>query len=159
MSTTQRRTSGTTGTREEGADGFTAEERAAIKERAQEVRAGRRRATGADGVDPDAEVRAKIAELPEPDRAMATRVHEIVRAHAPSLTPRLWYGMPAYAKDGKVLCFFQPASKFKARYATLGFNDVAQLDDGGMWPAAFALVELGQAEEQRVRELVVRACG
>lgn len=156
MSATRRRT---TGTGEEGTDGFTAEERAAIKERAQEVRAGRRRATGAATVDPDVEVRAKIAELPEPDRSMATTVHEIIRTHAPGLLPRLWYGMPAYAKDGKVLCFFQPASKFKARYATLGFNDVAQLDDGRMWPAAFALVELGEAEEQRVRELIVRAAG
>ncbi|WP_448631492.1 iron chaperone [Cellulomonas soli] len=156
MNATQRSTSTPT---EQGADGFTADERAAIKERAQEVRAARRRTSAASSVDPDTEVRAKIAELPEPDRAMATAVHEIVREHAPGLTPRLWYGMPAYAKDGKVLCFFQPASKFKARYATLGFNDVAQLDDGGMWPAAFALAELGETEAQRMRELVVRAAG
>jgi uncharacterized protein YdhG (YjbR/CyaY superfamily) len=104
-------------------------------------------------------VLAKIAEMPEPDRSIGQRLHELVRAAAPSLTPRLWYGMPAYAKDGKVLCFFQPASKFDARYATLGFQDVATLDEGVMWPVTFALTELGPEQEEKVTALVVRAVG
>jgi uncharacterized protein YdhG (YjbR/CyaY superfamily) len=141
-----------------GADGrdtasaeFTPEERAAMKERAAEARAAKRRGSKADQ-EPD--VLAKIADMPMPDRGIAQRVHEIVRATAPELKPRLWYGMPAYAKDGKVLCFFQSAEKFSSRYCTLGFNDVAALDDGPMWPTAFALAELTDAVEARIAELV-----
>lgn len=137
-------------------EGFTAEERAAMKERATEVRAAKKRGRKKD-LEPD--VLAKIAEMPEPDRAMAQRVHEIVRASAPELTCRLWYGMPAYSRDGKVLCFFQGADKFKARYATLGFNDVAQLDDGAMWPTSFALIELTDSVVASIAELVRRAAG
>jgi uncharacterized protein YdhG (YjbR/CyaY superfamily) len=141
----------------DGADGFTDEERAAMKERAKEVRAARRgSAAKADG---EGDLLAKIAEMPEADRAMAERVHAIIRAAAPGLEPRTWYGMPAYAKDGDVLCFFQPAIKFKARYSTLGFNDKAKLDDGAMWPCAYALAELTAADEDRIAELVRRAAG
>src|SRR5687768_15390288 len=133
-------------------EGFTAEERAAMKERAKELkaeeRASKNRAEGAS------EVLAKIAELPEPSRAMAARLHEIVTASAPVLAPRLWYGMPAYARDGKIVCFYQCAEKFNTRYATLGFNDVANLDDGAMWPTAFALTELTPAAEERIAALV-----
>ena len=134
--------------------GWTDEERAAMKERAQEVKAETRRGAKADG---ESAVLAKIAELPEPDRAMAERLHAIIKASAPALSPRTWYGMPAYAKDGKVLCYFTPASKFKERYATLGFNATANLDEGNMWPTAFALTELTAAEEARIGELVKRA--
>lgn len=137
-------------------EGFTAEERAAMKERAREVRAAK---PGTAKADPEEEVLAAIAALPDTDRTTAERLHAIIREVAPDLTTRLWYGMPAYAKAGKVVCFFQPASKFKTRYATLGFNDVAQLDDGAMWPTAFALTGLDAAEEQRVRDLVARAVG
>jgi uncharacterized protein YdhG (YjbR/CyaY superfamily) len=137
--------------------GFTDEERAAMRERAKELkaeeRANKNRAAG------ESAVLAKIAEMPEPDRAMAERVHEIVKASAPELSPKTWYGMPAYAKDGKVVCFFQSAQKFDARYATLGFSDVANLDEGAMWPASFALKELGAAEEARIGALVKRAVG
>ena len=138
--------------------GFTAEERAAMRERAKELkaeeRANKNRAAG------ESAVLAKIAELPEPDRAMAERVHEIVKASAPDLSPKTWYGMPAYAnKDGKIVCFFQSAHKFDARYATLGFSDAANLDEGAMWPASFALKELGAAEEAEIGELVKRAVG
>jgi len=137
---------------------FTADERAAMKERAKEVKAERRgKASGK--ADPEADLLAKIAELPEADRMLAERVHAIVTEVAPQLTPRTWYGMPAYAEGGKVVCFFQAAAKFSSRYATLGFNDVARLDDGAMWPTAFAVVELGPAEEARIRELVARAAG
>lgn len=131
--------------------GFTAEERAAMKERAKETRPRKGK------VDPEAEVLAKIAELPDDDRAIAERIHALVAEHAPSLTPKTWYGMPAYAKDGKVAVFFQPASKFKARYGTLGFNDTAALDDGSMWPTAFALTTLTAADEKRIAELLARA--
>ena len=141
-------------TRESTAN-FTAEERAAMQERAAEVRTARKRGKTAD---PDAEVLAKIAELPDEDRAMAERIHAIVREVAPGLTPRTWYGMPAYGASKAVL-FFQPASKFKARYATLGFNDDARLDDGAMWPTAYALTRVGDAEEAAIRELVRRAAG
>lgn len=134
---------------------FTAEERAAMKERAREVRSRRKNATA----DPEPEVLAKIAELPEPDRALAERVHALVREAAPHLVPRLWYGMPAYARDGKLVVFFQAAAKFKARYATLGFEQGAALDDGAMWPTAFALTELTPEVEDRIRELVARATG
>jgi len=135
--------------------GFTDAEKAAMKERAKELkaeaRASKNRAEG------DKAVLAKIAEMPEPDRTLAARVHAIVTANAPELWPRLWYGMPAYAKDGKVVCFFQGASKFDARYATLGFNDAANLDDGAMWPTTFGLKELTPAGEKKVAALVRRA--
>ncbi len=126
-----------------------------MKERAREVRTANRRGGGT--VDPEVEVLAKIAEMPGPDRAMAERVHEIVMTSAPDLTPRLWYGMPAYAMGGTVVCFFQSAEKFEARYATLGFNDSANLDDGSMWPTAFALTTLAAVDEERIGELVKRA--
>lgn len=130
--------------------GFTAEERAAMRERHRELKT----AGTADG---EADVLAKIAELPEPDRGMAERIHAIVKATAPDLSPRTWYGMPAYAKDGKVLCYFQAADRFKTRYATFGFSDVANLDRSSLWPVAFALKELGPAEEAKVAALVKRA--
>jgi uncharacterized protein YdhG (YjbR/CyaY superfamily) len=139
--------------------GFTDEERAAMKERAQELKAGGRRGKRAGEADGESDVLAKIAEMPEPDRSMAERVHAIVKASAPALSPRTWYGMPAYAKDGKVVCFFQSAQKFKTRYATLGFSDTADLDDGAMWPVAFALKELTAAEEARIDALVKQAVG
>ena len=135
-------------------EGFTDEERAAMKERAKELKGKRRGASKADG---ESDVLAKIAELPEPDRGMAERLHAIVKASAPDLSPRTWYGMPAYAKDGKVVCFFTPASKFKERYASFGFNAEANLDDGNMWPTAFALTKLTPAEEARIAELVKKA--
>jgi len=131
--------------------GFTDEERAAMKERAQELRAEARKADG------ESALLAKIAEMPEGDRAMAERLHAIITASAPALSPKTWYGMPAYAKDGKVVCFFQSAAKFDARYATFGFNDSANLDEGAMWPTSFALKELTAAEEARITELVKRA--
>ena len=135
-----------------GQKGFTAEERAAMKERVRELKAA---ASGeADG---DSVVLAKIAEMREPDRAMAKRVHAIIRAAAPALTPKLWYGMPAYAKDDKVVCFFQNAQKFKTRYATLGFSDKANLDEGALWPTGFALQELTPAAEARITALVKKA--
>ncbi|MBC7266730.1 MAG: DUF1801 domain-containing protein [Anaerosomatales bacterium] len=133
--------------------GFSDDERAAMRERAQELKAEKGKVEG------EAAVLAKIAELPEPDRDLAEQVHRIVMAAAPDLVPRLWYGMPAYAKGGKVVCFFQSASKFKARYATLGFSDAARLDEGAMWPVAFALAALTPAEEERITELVKRAVG
>lgn len=139
------------------AEGFTEEERAAIKERAREVRAGTRRGGKADKAEEERAVLAKIAEMPDGDRAIAERVHAIVKASAPELSPRLWYGMPAYAKGGKVICFFQNSQKFKSRYSTLGFNDGANLDDGDMWPTAFALTGLTPAVEERIADLVKRA--
>jgi uncharacterized protein YdhG (YjbR/CyaY superfamily) len=137
--------------------GFTADERAAMRERAQELKAAARRGARAAKADEESDVLAKIAEMPEPDRAMAQRLHAIIIASAPALSPRLWYGMPAYAKDGNVVCFFQSARKFKTRYATLGFSDKANLDQGAMWPTAFALKELTSAEEARIGALVSRA--
>ena len=137
--------------------GFTAEERAAMKERAQELKAEARRGPRADKADGESAVLAKIAEMQGPDRAMATRIHAIVKASGPTLSPRTWYGMPAYAKDGKVVCFFQSAHKFKSRYATFGFNDAANLDEGALWPVAFALKELTAAEEARIGALVKKA--
>jgi uncharacterized protein YdhG (YjbR/CyaY superfamily) len=139
-------------------EGFTAEERAAMRERAKEqkaeARANKNRAEG------ESALLAKIAEMHEPDRAMAERLHGIVEASAPDLLPKTWYGMPAYAdKDGKVVCYFQAAQKFGSRYATLGFNDAANLDEGAMWPTSFALKKLGAAEEARIGELVRRAAG
>jgi uncharacterized protein YdhG (YjbR/CyaY superfamily) len=136
--------------------GFSADERAAMKERARELKAAKARAASADA---EADVVAKIAEMAEPDRTMAEKLHALVRATAPDLAPRTWYGMPAYALDGKVLCFFQGAQKFKTRYATLGFSDRATLDDGAMWPTAFALTEWTAAVEARIGELVRRAAG
>jgi uncharacterized protein YdhG (YjbR/CyaY superfamily) len=131
-------------------EGFTDEERAAMRERVRELKAGK-----ADG---ESTVLAKIAEMPMPDRAMGERLHAIVKASAPSLSPKLWYGMPAYAnKDGKIVCFFQPASKFKVRYATFGFNDSANLDEGAVWPVTFALMELTAAAEAQIGALVKKA--
>jgi uncharacterized protein YdhG (YjbR/CyaY superfamily) len=141
------------------AEGFTAEERAAMRERAREMKASARRGSKADAADGERDVLAKIAEMAEPDRTMAERIHAIVRASAPALSPRTWYGMPAYARDGKVICFFQAASKFKVRYATLGFQPDANLDEGTMWPTAFALTELTDADEERIVAIVKRAVG
>ena len=137
--------------------GFTDEERAAMKERAQELKTAASRGPRAGKADGESDVLAKIAEMPEPDRAMAERLHAIIKAGAPALSPRTWYGMPAYAMDGKVVCFFQSAQKFKTRYATFGFSDKANLDEGAMWPTAFALKELTAAEEARIGALVKQA--
>jgi uncharacterized protein YdhG (YjbR/CyaY superfamily) len=131
--------------------GFTAEERAAMRERAQELKAEARKADG------EKALLAKIAEMPEPDRVMAERLHAIVKANAPGLAPKTWYGMPAYARDGKVVCFFQSAHKFDARYATFGFNDAANLDDGSMWPTSFALMKLTPTDEKKIAALVKKA--
>jgi len=139
--------------------GFTAEERDAMRERAQELKAeahgGRRGKKDKPGGEAD--VLAKIAEMQEPDRVMAERLHAVVKENAPALSPKTWYGMPAYAKDGKVVCFFQSGQKFKTRYATLGFNDTANLDEGAMWPVAFALKELTAADEARIVALLKKA--
>ena len=140
---------GTRSTTASGKKGFTDEERAAMKERVREMKA--------DGTDGESAVLAKIAEMEEPDRSMGKRLHAIIMASAPALSPRLWYGMPAYARDGKVVCHFQPAQKFKTRYATLGFSDEANLDEGAMWPNAFALKGLTAAEEARIAALVKKA--
>jgi uncharacterized protein YdhG (YjbR/CyaY superfamily) len=139
--------------------GFTDEERAAMRERAKEVKAGGRRGSRAGKADGESDVLAKIAEMPESDRVMAERLHALIKASAPSLSPRTWYGMPAYAKDGKVVCFFQSAEKFNTRYATFSFSDKANLDEGAMWPTSFALKELTAAEEARIGALVRRATG
>ena len=151
MTTTKTTSSGTA---------FSAEERAAMKEHSQELRTAARRGSKATKADGEADVLAKIAEMQDADRALATRIHALVTAAAPGLTPKLWYGMPAYARDGKVVCFFQSAEKFKARYATLGFNDPARLDDGAIWPTAFALTAaLSADDEARIADLVRRAAG
>jgi uncharacterized protein YdhG (YjbR/CyaY superfamily) len=147
---TQKSAKSTTATNEKS-KGFTDEERAAMKERAREVKAEK------DKADGESAVLAKIAEMPKPDRVMAERLHAIIKASAPALSPRTWYGMPAYAKDGKVVCFFQSAQKFKSRYATLGFSDEANLDKGAMWPTSFALKELTAAEEAKIGALVKKA--
>jgi hypothetical protein len=128
-----------------------------MKERAQELKAEARRGPRADKADGESAVLAKIAEMPEPDRAMGKRLHAIIKASAPALSPRLWYGMPAYAKDGKVVCFFQSAQKFNTRYSSFGFSDAANLDDGAMWPTSFALKDLTAAEEARISALVKKA--
>jgi uncharacterized protein YdhG (YjbR/CyaY superfamily) len=135
--------------------GFSAEERAAMKERARELKAEER--ANKDRAEGERDVLAKIAEMPESDRVMAQRIHEIITASAPSLSPKTWYGMPAYALDGKVVCFFTSADKFKSRYATFGFNDTANLDEGTMWPTSFALKELTAADEARIAALVKKA--
>ena len=150
----QKSSKSTTG---EAPKGFTDEERAAMKERAQELKSEARRSPGAKKADGESDLLAKIAEMPDPDRAMAERLHAIIKVSVPALSPRTWYGMPAYAKDGKVVCFFQSAQKFKTRYATFGFSDQANLDEGAMWPTAFALKELTAAEEARIRALVKKA--
>ena len=138
-------------------EGFSDSERAAMKDRAQELKAGTRRGPRAKTADGEGDVLAKIAEMQESDRALAGRLHAVVMASAPGLSARLWYGMPAYYQDGKMVCFFQSAQKFNARYAELGFNDVAKLDEGNMWPVAYALKELGAAEEARIRALLKNA--
>jgi uncharacterized protein YdhG (YjbR/CyaY superfamily) len=135
--------------------GFTAQEKAAMKERAKEMKAEAR--ANKDRAAGESDLLAKIAEMREPDRSMAERIHEIVKTNAPELFPKTWYGMPAYARDGKVVCFFQSAQKFEVRYATLGFNDTANLDDGDMWPTAFALKALTPAVEAKIAELVKKA--
>jgi uncharacterized protein YdhG (YjbR/CyaY superfamily) len=140
-----------------GSKGFTDEERAAMRERAQELKAAGRRGPRAGKADGESDVLAKIAEMPEADRAIAERLHALIKASAPALSPRTWYGMPAYAKDSKVVCFFQSAQKFKTRYATFGFSDQANLDEGAMWPTSFALKRLTAAEEKKIGALVKRA--
>jgi uncharacterized protein YdhG (YjbR/CyaY superfamily) len=149
--TTAKRTTG------KASNGFTAEEKAAMRERAKEIKAAERQA--ASDADGERDVLAKIAEMGAADRALAERVHAVIKATAPELSTRTWYGMPAYAKDGNVLCFFKPAEKFKSRYATLGFSDTATLDDGAMWPTEFALKELTGDAEARIRALVKQAVG
>jgi len=144
-------------TRATASTGFTDEERAAVQEAVKERRAAVRRGPGASEADGEGDVRAKIAEMAEPDRAMAERLHTLIKTAAPALSPRTYYGMPAYAKDGNVICFFKPAQKFKARYATLGFSDKANLDEGDMWPTEFALKTLTTADEARIGTLVKRA--
>jgi uncharacterized protein YdhG (YjbR/CyaY superfamily) len=140
-------------------EGFTAEERAAMKEHAREQKTAARRGPGAARAEGESDVLAKIAEMPGPDRVLAERLHAIIKASAPALSPRTWYGMPAYAKDGKVVCFFQSGQKFKTRYATIGFSDKANLDEGAMWPTAFALTELTASAEARIGALVKKAVG
>ncbi len=140
---------------DENYQGFTEDERAAMKERARELKAEAR--ANKDRAAGESDLLAKIAEMPEPDRSMATRLHAIISAGAPELSPKTWYGMPAYAKDGKIVCFFQSAHKFNARYATFGFNDTANLDDGAMWPTSFALKELTAAGEAKIEALVKKA--
>jgi uncharacterized protein YdhG (YjbR/CyaY superfamily) len=154
MEDTQKSAKSTTGN---ASKGFTDEERAAMRERAQELKAAVRRGPRAGKADGEGDVLAKIAEMPEPDRAMAKRLHAIIKASAPALSPRTWYGMPAYAKDGNVVCFFQGAHKFKAKYVTFGFSDKANLDEGTVWPVAFALKELTATDEVRIGALVKKA--
>lgn len=139
--------------------GFTAEERAAMRERARELEAEKRGGRRTKTADGESDVLAKIAQMKGKDRAMAERLHAVVKASAPALAPKTWYGMPAYARDGRVVCFFQSAEKFKSRYATVGFSDQANLDEGAMWPTSFALEELTPAEEARIAELVKKAAG
>jgi len=154
MADTKKTARSTTGKRRQG---FTAEERAAMKEHFQELQAAERRGPRATKADGESDVLAKIAEMPEHDRALAERLHALVTAAAPDLSPRTWYGMPAYAKDGNIVCFFQSAQKFKSRYATLGFSDKASLDDGDLWPVYYALKELTAATEARIVALIKQA--
>jgi uncharacterized protein YdhG (YjbR/CyaY superfamily) len=156
MNETEKSTRTTTATRK-ASKVFTAEERAAMVDRAQEVKAEARRGKGAAKADPESDVLAKIAEMPASDRVMAERFHALVKASAPGLSPKLWYGMPAYTKDGKVIAFFQAAAKFKARYATFGFNEDANLDEGSMWPTSWALTQLTAADEAKIAALVKKA--
>jgi hypothetical protein len=152
-----RRAAKTTNATNEKTTAFTDEERAAMKERAQEMKAGEPRGARADKADGESAVLARIAAMSQPDRAIGQRLHAIIKASAPGLSPKTWYGMPAYAKDGKVVCFFQSAQKFKSRYATFGFSDEANLDEGNMWPTSFALKELTATDEARIVALVKRA--
>jgi uncharacterized protein YdhG (YjbR/CyaY superfamily) len=156
MKDTQKSAKSTTATGKKS-KGFTDEERAAMKERAEELKAEARRGPRARKADGESAVLAKIAEMPEPDRALGERLHAIIKASAPALSPKTWYGMPAYAKDGKVVCFFQSAQRFNSRYATFGFNDAANLDEGTMWPTSFALTKLTAADEARIAALVKKA--
>jgi len=156
MATTRKSAEGGAG---KSFDGFSDEERDAMKEHAKELKTAARRGAKASKADGESDVLAKIAEMEEPDRVMAERIHAVITSGAPELSPKLWYGMPAYAKDGKVVCFFQPALKFKARYATLGFSDEASLDDGAMWPTSYALTQLTAADEKRIAALVKQAVG
>jgi uncharacterized protein YdhG (YjbR/CyaY superfamily) len=157
MKDTQKSAESTAAATDKKFEGFTDEERGAMKERAKELKAASRRRPRRETADEEDAVLAKIAEMLEPDRAMGERLHAVIKASAPALSPKLWYGMPAYAKDGKVVCFFQCAEKFKTRYATLGFNDTANLDEGAMWPTAFALTELTADDEARIAALVKKA--
>ncbi len=157
-STATKSTRNTT-TRSKTPPAFTDEERAAMKERSRELKASARRGSRAAAEDGESEVLAKIAEMQESDRMMAERLHALIKASAPELSPRTWYGMPAYAKDGNLICHFQSAQKFKTRYPTLGFSDKARLDDGTIWPVAYALTELSAANEERIAALVKRAAG
>lgn len=160
MKDTQKPASKTTTTKAAAFEGFTDEERAAMKEHAKELKASARRGTRAEkAAEEEAAVVAKIAEMVDSDRVMAERIHVVVKASAPDLAPKLWYGMPAYAKDGKVVCFFQSAQKFNSRYATFGFSDQANLDDGAMWPTSYALRELSATDEARIGALVKQAAG
>jgi uncharacterized protein YdhG (YjbR/CyaY superfamily) len=152
---TKQKSAKTSSPSDKGSGVFSDAEREAMKERVREQKAEARR--GANRAEGAKDLLAKLAEMPEPDRAMAKRIHEIIMAKAPELSPKTWYGMPAYEKDGKVVCFFQPADKFKARYATFGFNDSANLDEGAMWPTSFALKKLTAAGEKTIGELVKRA--
>jgi uncharacterized protein YdhG (YjbR/CyaY superfamily) len=152
---TQKRSAKSTAATAKKAKGFTDDERAAMKERARELKAEARR--GADRAAGEADLLAKIAEMKGSDRAMAERIHTIVKASAPALSPKTWYGMPAYVKDGKIVCFFKSAAKFKSRYATFGFEEAANLDEGAMWPTSFALKELTATEEKRISALVKKA--
>ena len=156
MNDTQKSTKRTTAT-DKTFTGLTDEERGAMKERTKELKAEARRGPRTGKADGESIVLAKLAEMPEADRVLGERLHAIIKASAPALSPRTWYGMPAYAKDGKVVCFFTPASKFKERYATFGFNATANLDEGNMWPTSFALTELTAAEEARIAALVKKA--
>lgn len=153
MATTRKKTTASK-TSEKSYDGFTEEERGAMKERARELKSSAR---GSKAADEEAAVLAKIAELPDHERAMAERIHEIIKENAPGLRPKLWYGMPAYYQDGKNVCFFQGADKFKSRYSTFGFNDPANLDDGAMWPTAYALTKLTPAVEKQLTALIKKA--
>jgi hypothetical protein len=161
MTSTRKPAKSTTAT-DEASAGFSAEERAAMQERAQELKAAARRGPRASKADGESDLLAKIAEMPEPDRTMAQRLHALITTSAPTLAPKTWYGMPAYAtegKDGKVVCFFQSGAKFKTRYCTLGFQDPAHLDDGTMWPTSFALTQLTADDEARIGALVRKAVG
>ncbi|MER5870325.1 DUF1801 domain-containing protein [Streptomyces sp. NPDC002044] len=157
--TDKKASAGRSGAAGEQYDGFSEEERDAMKERAKELKAAARRGPRAARADPEDEVLAKIAEMPEADRVLAERLHALVKASAPDLSPKLWYGMPAYADHGKVVCFFQSAQKFKTRYATLGFSDLARLDEGTLWPTSYALTELTAADEARIGALIAKAVG